>query len=258
MDLSVVIPVFNGEQFILNTLTRLNEFLQKRIRSFEIIVVDDGSSDQTLDRIKSFTNQNLRVLSSPANQGKFAALVAGMAHSHGRCRVFTDSDLPYELEAIPYIVNLINERGFHVVVGDRTLRSSEYRTHLPLLRRVATRWFSRLVTVFVTGGLFDTQCGLKGLRADVADALFPLLQDRGFSGDVELLYVALKYNLEIKRIPVRLRGSSPSAVRVVPHALRMLLRISKLRGSWSRGLYHSEALLRISDQSYWEVPSRGV
>ncbi len=105
--------------------------------------------------------------------------------------------------------------------------------------------------LLVTGGLFDTQRGLKGFRGDVADALFPLLLDERFSGDVELLYVALKYNLEIKRIPVRLRQSGPSTVRLGRDAMRMLARIGGLRRNWRRGRYASEALERIANQVYW-------
>ena len=105
--------------------------------------------------------------------------------------------------------------------------------------------------ILVAGGLFDTQCGLKGFRGDVAEALFPMLRDTGFSGDVELLYVSLKYNLEIKRVPVRLRRSAPSSVRVVNHGLRMLRRISRLRRSWRKGFYRSELMSSIAEQRYW-------
>lgn len=90
------------------------------------------------------------------------------------------------------------------------------------------------------------QSGLKGFRGDVAEALFPIVRDNGFSGDVELLCICLKYNLEIKRVPVRLRRSAPSSVRVMHHGPRMLRRISRLRG-----FYRSENMSRIADQRYW-------
>jgi hypothetical protein len=78
-----------------------------------------------------------------------------------------------------------------------------------------------------------------------------MLRERGFAGDVELLYVCLKHNLEIKRMPVRLRRSAPSTVRVVRDGLRMIRRISRLRSSWKRGFYGSESMSRIADQTYW-------
>jgi dolichyl-phosphate beta-glucosyltransferase len=105
--------------------------------------------------------------------------------------------------------------------------------------------------MLVTGGLFDSQCGLKGFRADVADAIFPLLTDDGFSGDVELLYIALKYNLSLRRIPVRLQRASPSTVKLRRHSLPMLLSILGLRHRWGSQRYASPALSEIASQAYW-------
>jgi len=252
MDLSVVIPVYNGERHIGESLRTLQGYLAKNIPSAEVIVVDDGSTDGTRRVLESLAGPNLRVIGLDCNQGKFGALAAGMAACRGSCCLFTDADLPYDLEAIPYLTRLVTERGFHVVIGDRKLRESEYHEHLTFLRRLTSEAFSFFVGVIVTGGLFDTQCGLKGFRADVAKAIFPLLRDKGFSGDVELLYVALKYNLEVKRIPARLRRSHPSSVNILAHAPQMLWRISHLRQNWKRGYYESADLARIARQAYWE------
>ena len=252
MDLSVVIPVYNGERYIRESLRTLQDYLAKHIGSAEVIVVDDGSTDGTRRILESLAGPDLRVVGLDRNQGTFGALIAGMAGCRGSCCLFTDADLPYDLEAIPYIARLVNERHFHIVIGDRKLRESEYHEHLSFLRKLATEAFSFFVGVIVTGGLFDTQCGLKGLRADVAKAIFPLLRDKGFSGDVELLYVALKYNLEVKRIPARLRRSHPSSVNILTHAPRMLWRITHLRRNWKRGYYASADLARIARQAYWE------
>ena len=251
MDLSVVLPVYNGGPFVANTIGILKDFLARQPFESEIVVVDDGSRDQTRDAIASVVGGPVRPVFLERNLGKFGALKAGMRAARGRCRLFTDADLPYEPEAIPYAERLVNSRGFHVVTGDRTLPASEYAVSLPRLRAAATSAFSVLVRLVVTGGLFDTQCGFKAFRADVAEALFPLLRDEGFSGDVELLYVALKYNLEIKRIPVRLRQSGRSTVRVGSDALRMLARIGGLRRNWKKGLYRSRELEEIARQDYW-------
>ena len=182
-----------------------------------------------------------------------------MAAASGRCRVFTDADLPYDLEAVPYIVDLVTNGGFHVVVGDRTLPESCSLTRTDVTRQLSSRIFSFSVRMLVTGGLFDSQCGLKGFRSDVAEALFPLLTHSGFSGDVELLYIALKHNLSIRRIPVRLQGSSPSTVKLTSHSLPMLGRILGLRHNWVSGRYDSEVLSGLGSQVYWsptDVPER--
>jgi dolichyl-phosphate beta-glucosyltransferase len=250
LEVSIILPAFNSQDFIKKNVEKLRAFCRAHFRSFEVIIVDDGSQDGTRKILEALPRRNLRVFGLDKNRGKFAAIVEGMRQARGRCRIFTDADLPYDLLALPYIVRLVNDRGFEIVIGDRNLPQSVYNVHTSWLRNVSTKIFSFFVYIIVTGGLFDTQCGLKGFRADVAEALFPLVTDRGFSGDVELLYIALKYNLEIKRIPVRLESHGPSTVRLFSQACRMLWRIAHLRLNWNRGLYSSDKLRRISRQEY--------
>ena len=250
IEVSIVLPVYNGQAFIRQNIAALQKFCRRHFRSHEIIVVDDGSRDKTRDVLGSLPKRNLRVIGLDKNRGKFGALVAGMAQARGRCRIFTDADLPYNLAALPYVTRLINDRRLHIVIGDRNLPESVYDIHTNWLRNISTKIFSFVVYVLVTGGLFDTQCGLEGFRDDVAESLFPLMTDTGFSGDVEMLYIALKYNLEIKRIPVRLESHGPSTVKLFSQALRMMGRISQLRLNWNKGLYNSEKLRKISRQPY--------
>jgi len=252
VDVSVVLPVYNGAAFVAQSVADLAAFLSRQPFSWEILVVDDGSPDATADAVPK--GSGIRLLRLARNRGKFGALKAGLAAATGRCRIFTDADVPYDLEALPYVASLVNERGFHVVVGDRSLTDSIYGSRLPRSRAAASRTYSLLVRLLVTGGLFDTQCGLKGFRADVAEALFPLLTVEGFAGDVELLYVALKYNLSIRRIPVRLKRHERSTIRFGAHAPAMLRDALLLRGKWDRGLYASPALTRIAAQDYWVPP----
>jgi len=251
IDISLIIPVCNGADFIADTVTSSRDFLTGRRLNFEIVVIDDGSSDDSADAVRPLTDERVSLIELSPNRGKFGALMLGMAEARGACRIFTDADLPYDLEAIPYIAQLVNEGGFHVVVGDRTLPESCSATQTRLSRRLSSRIFSFCVRMLVTGGLFDSQCGLKGFRADVAEAVFPLLTDPSFSGDVELLYIALKHNLSIRRIPVRLRASSKSTVRLTIHSLPMLGRILRLRHNWTSGRYDSLELSRLGSQTYW-------
>jgi len=248
---SLVIPVHQGSDFIADSLVEVRRFLEGRSEPFEIVVVDDGSNDGTAAVIEPMTDDRLRLVSLPANLGKYGALKAGMKVASGGCRIFTDADLPYDLEAVPYMVDLISNGGYDLVVGDRTLAESEPRAAAGLARRLSSRAFAHFVRLLVTGGIFDSQCGLKGFRSEVADALFPLVMDNSFSGDVELLYVALKHNLSIRRIPVRLQRAAPSTVRLSHHSLPMLFRILRLRHNWNRGAYRSENLSRIASQAYW-------
>jgi dolichyl-phosphate beta-glucosyltransferase len=253
---SLVIPVHNGVDFVAASVAEARYFLDQKCPAYEIIVVDDGSTDATAGALDPFLDDRLQVISLPENLGKFAALKAGMAIATGECRVFTDADLPYDLDAVPYIADLINGQGYDIVVGDRALPESVSLSNSRVARKLSSRIFSFCVRMLVTGGLFDSQCGIKGFRGEVAEALFPLVRDNSFSGDVELLYIALKHNLSIRRIPVRLQRASPSTVRLRFHSLPMLGRILRLRHNWRTGRYESENLSRIASQAYWQGPRR--
>ena len=254
--ISLVIPVFNGETIIAESVERVSGFLDTTGLDAEVIVVDDGSTDGTHGVVQSIADSRVRGLRLPENRGKFAAIKAGMATADGVCRIFTDADIPFDLEAVPHMLDLVSGGGFHIVVGDRTLPDSENDGRQTLPRRIATRVFSFSVRMLVTGELFDTQVGLKAFRGDVAAELFPMVTDDGFAGDVELLYIALKHNLAIRRIPVRLRRSGPSTVRLLGHSLPMLVRIAGLRRRWAGGRYDSPGLRAVADQRYWMADHR--
>ena len=256
MEVSLVIPCYNAATFVAERLRVLDEFMRSTGLDYEIIAVDDGSTDSTADVLDQLASEEpalerLRVLRSEKNRGKYGALKRGVEAAQGDCCLFTDADIPYELEAIPYMAQLVLDRGIQIVIGDRTLRGATYRSELPFLRRVLTSLFTVCIRLFVTGGLWDTQCGLKALRRDVAKSLFPLVHDEGFAGDVELLYIALTYNLEIKRVPVRLQFQAPSSVNSIRDGWRMLVAIFGIRSRSRRGAYWDEELARLSHQNYW-------
>ncbi len=250
MELSIVIPVYRGGRFIADRLTYLSSYLATTDLSYEILAVDDGSDDDTAAVLSSLSLPRYRPILGVPHQGKFGAITAGMRHARGRCRMFTDADVPFELTAIPYICWLVNRRGIHVVIGDRTMKESVYRSKLGAVRYAATWLFTQFVRHIVTGDLEDTQCGLKAFRGDVADALFDVIKEKGFAGDVELLYVSMKNKLEIKRIPVRLQNQGASTVRVA-HAWDMFWSLVKIRLRYGRGEYDTPAVAAIAAQQYW-------
>ncbi len=249
-ELSVVIPVYEAEDFVGDRLRALCAFLDGSGVSYELIAVDDGSRDESAARVEALALPQVRVLRRERNGGKFAALADGMAQARGACCLFTDADVPYELPIVSQMVHLVRDRGFHIVIGDRTLPGSSYAEHLHPVRAVATRLFTVFVRLLVTGGVPDTQCGIKAFRGDVARALFPLLRERGFAGDVELLYVALKHNLSLRRLPARLAYQGPSSVRSVRDGLAMLRAIPALRRRHRAGAYGSPALDAIGCEDY--------
>lgn len=251
MELSLIIPVYNSEAFIEQRLRSLAQFLDAAGIDYELIPVDDGSRDLSAAVLQKLTIPRCRPVILETNRGKFGAVAAGMAASRGNCCIFTDADIPYELTIIPYMLKLVRESSFHLVIGDRTLPGSHYRADLTAVRKLTTQLFTFFVRVFVTGGLFDTQCGIKAFRGDVARALFPLLREHGFAGDVELLYIALKYNLSVRRVPARLQFQGPSSVNALRDGLSMFRSLFRIRSRFRAGNYQSTELLQISDQNYW-------
>jgi dolichyl-phosphate beta-glucosyltransferase len=242
--LSVILPCYRAAGLALESAERLASALMGRVSRWEIIIVDDGGGDFPDD----WTDGNrgaggrVRLIRLPANRGKGAAVAAGMRAARGTARIYTDIDLPYGTSSILLVESLIRNRHFHMVIGDRNFPQSRYVAELPIMRRLASRVFSHLTATLVTGGFFDTQCGLKGFRGDVADALFRLQRVERFAFDVELIYLALTYGLEIKRIPVALEANLTSSVKVVRDALQTCKDLAHLQLNRYRGLYDSPVL----------------
>ncbi len=251
MDLSIVIPVYRGASFVADRLSYLSSYMVTTGIDYEILPVDDGSPDETAKVLASLNLPRVRPILGEPHRGKFGTIAAGMKKATGRCRLFTDADIPFELAAIPYFAWLVNHRGIHIAIGDRTMKGSVYRTELGPVRKAATWIFAQFVRHIVTGDLEDTQCGLKAIRGDVADALFDVLKEDGFAGDVELLYVALKHKLEIKRVPVRLQQQGESTVRPFRHAFEMLKSLIRIRLRYGRGEYSTPAIDAVAAQDYW-------
>jgi dolichyl-phosphate beta-glucosyltransferase len=164
-----------------------------------------------------------------------------MRAATGGIRAFTDADLPYGMDPLPLAVSYIRERRFHAVVGDRTLPGSRYED-AGLLRRLVSEVASFAFRTLVTGGVYDTQCGFKVFRGDVADELFRLARIDGFAIDVELIYLILKHRLDLKRIPVQLQRNAPSSVHVIRDSARAVRDIATIRINLARGRYRSPML----------------
>lgn len=239
--LSLVIPAFNSRDYLAANVNRAVDHLHNAGIDAEIVVADDGSTDGTPDTIAE--NAGVRVLRLP-HAGKGAALRAGMTAATGEIRAFTDADLPYGLDPIPLAITYIRERRFHAVIGDRTLPGSSYED-AGLLRGVVSELASFAFRTLVTGGIYDTQCGFKVFRGDVAAEVFRLARTDGFAVDVELIYLLLKYRLDIKRIPVRLERNAPSSVRVLRDSGQAFLDIARMRLRWATGRYRSSALVKL-------------
>lgn len=233
--LSVIIPCYKGYDLLRENLPVLQEYLKKQSYSYEIIIVDDGSRDESLKEFSS--DNNCIYMCLEKNEGKGAAVKKGMLAANGQYRIFTDADIPYDLSVIGTILNYLDKKDMAMVAGDRTLPASEYYGKITQKRELGSKLFRFIAGRFITGGIHDTQCGIKGFNAQTADDLFSRSRIRGFAFDAEIYYLALKRNLDIKKIPVTLRSNQGKSVKLVKHGLGMIVDLFVIVANFYRGLY---------------------
>ncbi len=234
--LSLVIPAYNEQDRLPRCLDALREGAGV-LAADEVVVVDDGSADGTLDaaRAAAARDGRIRVVACARNRGKGAALRAGMAVARGRIVLFTDADLSFDLPDLANVASRV-EDGADVAIGARDLAEDGVR--YPSRRRsAATRVFSTLVQAGFGLDIPDTQCGLKAFRGDAGRALFRALSVDRFGFDVELLWLARRWGLRIERVPVRMTWASGSSVRPVRDGARMALDLARIRWRAAAGAY---------------------
>ena len=208
--LSVVIPSFNEAQRLPATLAHVRAHLDARGEAYEVLVVDDGSTDGTADVARAARGP-VRVLRHAQNRGKGHAVRAGMLAAAGDRRLMTDADLSTPIEELPRLEAEL-DGGFDVAIGSRAVAGARVEVHQPLYREAMGRLFNRLVQTLLLPGLHDTQCGFKLWSADAATAAFAACRLDGFSFDVEALYVARRRGLRIAELPVVWRNDVASRV----------------------------------------------
>jgi dolichyl-phosphate beta-glucosyltransferase len=233
---SLIIPSYNGAETIKNNLPDFLVFLNSKNYSYEVIIVDDGSENPAACEEVALQN-NCSFIGLKKNVGKGGAVKAGMLAAKGDYRIFTDVDIPFQYENFDLFLKYLAEKEFQMVVGDRTLPESKYFTEISKVRKIGSNIFSFIVGRFVVGGHFDTQCGMKGFRKDAAEDIFGLTRISSFAFDVELLYIALKRNYDIKKLPVQLRMQEGSSVKVLKHGLGMIVDLFRIKRNQLRGKY---------------------
>ncbi len=237
-SLSVVIPAFNEARRLPATLARVHAFLDARGGPYQVLVVDDGSSDGTAEVARAGPGA-VEVLRHAENRGKGHAVRAGMLFARGERRLMTDADLSTPIEDLARLEAEI-ERGFDVAIGSRAVAGAQIEVHQPLYRELMGRLFNRLVQLLLLPGLHDTQCGFKLWRADAAAAAFAACRLDGFSFDVEALYVARLRGLRIAELPVTWRNDAATRVGLGGGAAAFA-DLVRIRLAAARGRYGSSA-----------------
>lgn len=238
-DLSIIIPAYNEEALIINTLNCLKTYLSTRPERYEIIIVDDGSQDRTVELVRSWQQNNpvdAHLLSNPHNMGKGFSIQRGVLESRGHFIIFTDADLPYELHAIEEFLKALHD-GCDLAIGSRVLPGSQVKG-VPALRYISGQIFSWMVQAVLFSGLPDTQCGFKSFKAAAAKEIFRRVTISGFGFDVEMLYIARKRKLSIKPVPVRMIDHRQrSRVHLLVDSAKMFMNLFMVRWNDLQGKY---------------------
>lgn len=238
-ELSIIVPAYNEESMIVDTLAGLSSYLTARSESYEIIVVDDGSQDNTIALIQDWQLHNkidLRILGNQRNMGKGFSIRRGVFESRGQYVIFTDADLPYDLDAIDGFLKAL-QSGSDLAIGSRVLPGSQVNG-VPTLRFAAGQIFSWMVQGILFSGLPDTQCGFKSFKSAAAREIFKRLTISGFGFDVELLFIARKLKYKIKPIAVQMiHYRRDSRVRIIGDSIEMFINLFNVRWNDWQGKY---------------------
>jgi dolichyl-phosphate beta-glucosyltransferase len=228
IDLSIVIPAFNEERRLPATLHRLARFLEAQPWTWELRVVDDGSTDGTA-RVAEALTRNIPgiVVQREAHRGKGGAVRAGLLAARGRYRFMCDADLSMPPEELPRFMPP-GLPAFDVAIGSRE-RDGARRVGEPLRRHITGRCFNYVIQALVARGISDTQCGFKMFTADSVRAIFPHTTLDGWAFDVEVLCIARALELRIVEVPIEWHHQNESQVSVLRDSWRMLRDVLKVR-----------------------------
>lgn len=238
MKLSVIIPAYNEQNRIPQTIKEIDKYLKNQDYDYEILVVNDGSKDNTAEIVNDLKKEvaNLKLIDNKENHGKGYVVRQGMLTALGEYRLFTDADNSTSIDQIEKMWPWF-EKGYDVVIGSRDVPGAKLDPPQPFIRRFIGDIF-KLVRKIICGmwDLEDTQCGFKCFTAKAADDIFSLAKIDGFSFDVEALVIARRLGYKIKEIGVTWKNDLESKVRL-KSAAKMLTQLIEIRKNLLKGVY---------------------
>ncbi|TMD87565.1 MAG: glycosyltransferase family 2 protein [Chloroflexi bacterium] len=230
MKLSVVVPCYNEEQRLPRTIELIERYLDARGEPYELILVDDGSADETRKVMDEAAARHpaVKIVALPKNRGKGRALAEGVQVSRGETVLVTDADLSTPIDELPKLEAAL-AKGAGVAIGSRAVRGSRVELAQPIYRVLMGKVFNLIVQAVLLPGIWDTQCGFKLFRGDIARDVFAGLTTDGFGYDPEVLYLAKKKGMRIAEVPVVWRNSAPTKVSAVRSSLDMFRHVLRVR-----------------------------
>jgi len=239
IELSIVVPVYNERARLAAGLRRIFAYVDAAARPTEVVLVDDGSRDGTADLAAAEIagRPDVRLIRLPVNRGKGFAVKTGMLAATGAVRLFTDVDLSVAAETSD--ANCELSREAEVVIGTRKTPASQVTVRQPRRREMLGEVFRRLTRRFLTPGLTDITCGFKAFRAAAAERIFAKSVIDRWSFDAEILFLALRWGMTVREVPVEWRNSAESKVRLWLDLPRSTFELLRIRAVWLTGGYRN-------------------
>lgn len=228
--MSIILPAYNEENRLGPTLTRIGEYLDTKDWTAEIIVVDDGSKDGTVDLVEEWMkkDERIKLVRNPENKGKGFSVRNGMLRAKGRYRLFSDSDLSTPIEELDKLLSYIGGR-IDVTIGSRSIAGSDVQVSQALYRMLMGRIFNLIVRILFQTKMRDTQCGFKLFTRKAAEDVFPKAVVNRFGFDVEVLFLAEKLGYKVQEVPVVWINSEESKVSAVRDSIGMFIDLFRIR-----------------------------
>ena len=238
LDLTIIVPAYNEAGRIGPTLNRVLEYFGRQSYSWELLVVDDGSQDDTVQVVRGLLAPEVpaKILANERNLGKGAAVRRGALAAQGKYVLFSDADLATPIEEVEKLLPWL-ESGYDVVIGSRRVAGSRIEQYQPLHRRILGRGFAWLTNLLLVKGVSDINCGFKSFRREAAQDLFSRQVMDDWSFDAEVLFIAQRRGYQIKEVPVRWADSRASKVSVLRDVVRSLISLVKIRINGWLGRY---------------------
>jgi glycosyltransferase involved in cell wall biosynthesis len=227
---SIVIPAYNEGERLGATLEKVLAYVNEQGWDAEVIVVNDGSRDNTAELVRSFSERDrrLRLVENPGNRGKGYSVRHGMLQAHGDVVVFSDADLSSPIEEMPKLLEAI-AAGADIAIGSRWVQVELQTRRQSLARQLFGRVFNLLLRLVLGLRFKDTQCGFKAFTSQAVQAILPLQRIEGWGFDPEILFLARKFGFVVREVPVRWAHSEGTRINPLIDGARMFQEMARIR-----------------------------
>ncbi len=239
---SIVIPAYNESARLGASLEKIHQYVQSRGWAAEILIVNDGSRDNTAEIAKSYARRfgSIRLIENPGNRGKGFSVRNGMLNASGDRLLFTDADLSSPIEECEKLFAAL-DNGAEVAMGSRWLKRELQTERQPVLRQVLGRIFNLVLRMILGLGYKDTQCGFKAFSRKAAESIFPRQQIDRWGFDPEILYLARKFKMKTVEVPVEWAHDDRSKINPLVDGIKMVMEMLRVRWYDVSGRYEKPA-----------------